>query len=279
MSKPHKSLLITGCSTGIGYDAARGMAARGWRVFATCRNEADCARLRLEGLESFRLDHTNPESIAEAIREATSRTGGTLDAVFVNAGVGIPVAAEDLSLGALREVFEVNLFGAHEVVRNVIPVMRAQGHGRIVNCSSTLGLSTIRWRAAYAASKFALEGYTDTLRLELGPAGIHAILIEPGPITSHFRLNSKKMFDKWVDWQSSALRDQYEAQVLPRLNRDIDAKDPFELPASAVTRALARALDSRRPRPRYMVTLPTRVAYWGRRLLPTRVADWLLAKA
>ncbi|MBV7408482.1 SDR family NAD(P)-dependent oxidoreductase [Maritimibacter sp. DP1N21-5] len=274
-----KSLLITGCSTGIGYDAAHGMRARGWRVFATCRSEADCERLRAEGLESFRLDHTDATSIADAIAEATRRTGGTLDAVFVNAGVGIPVAAEDLSLGALREVFEVNLFGAHEVIRNVIPVMRAQGHGRIVNCSSTLGLSTIRWRAPYAASKFALEGYTDTLRLELGPANIQAILIEPGPITSHFRLNSKKMFEKWVDWETSALRDQYAAQVLPRLTRDIDARDPFELPASAVTEKLARALESTRPRPRYFVTTPTHVAYWGRRLLPTRLADWLLAKA
>lgn len=235
--------------------------------------------MRGEGLESFRLDHEDADSIAAAVAEATKRTGGTLDAIFANAGVGIPVAAEDLKLDAMREVFEVNLFGVHELVRNVIPIMRTQGHGRIVNCSSTLGLSTIRWRAPYAASKFALEGYTDTLRLELGPANIQAILIEPGPITSHFRQNSKRMFEKWVDWEASALREGYEKQILPRLTRDLDARDPFELPASAVTEKLARALEAHRPKPRYFVTTPTYVAYWARRLLPTRAADWLLAKA
>ncbi len=274
-----KSILITGCSSGIGHDAAVTLSARGWRVFATCRNEADCARLRDEGLESFVLDHTDSAGIATALDEALGRTGGTLDAIFANAGYGIPVLAEDLPTEALREIFETNFFGVHELVRRVIPVMRAQGSGRIITCSSALGFSAIRFRSAYSATKYALEGYTDTLRLELAGDGIEAVLIEPGPITTKFRANSKLHFDRWVDWENSARRADYEARVLPRLNRDIDARDPFELPASAVTGKLVHALEARRPKPRYRVTLPTHLSYWGRKLLPTRVADWLLAKA
>lgn len=274
-----KSILITGCSSGIGHDAAHHLATRGWRVFATCRAEEDCARLRREGLESFRLDHQDPDSIAAAIAEATARTGGTLDAVFCNAGYGVPVLAEDLPTSVLKDMFETNFFGVHEIVRRVIPIMRAQGGGRIVNCSSTLGLSAIRWRAPYVASKFALEGYTDTLRLELAGDGIHAVLIEPGPITTRFRLNSKAQFEAHIDWKSSANRAGYEAKILPRFARDIDAKDPFELPASAVTAKLVRALEARRPKPRYLVTVPTYMSYWARRLLPTRLADWALSKA
>tara|TARA_R100000322_G_scaffold18993_1_gene12065 strand:+ start:9052 stop:9888 length:837 start_codon:yes stop_codon:yes gene_type:complete len=274
-----KSIIMTGCSSGIGLDAARTLTARGWRVFATCRKEADCARLRDDGLESFVLDHRDPASIGTAITEATTRTGGTLDAVFCNAGYGLPVLIEDLPAFVLKDMMETNFFGVHEIVRRVIPVMRAQGYGRIINCSSTLGFSAIRWRAPYVASKFALEGYTDTLRLELAPDNIHAILIEPGPITSNFRLNAKAQFEAHIDWESSAKRAAYEAKILPRFARDIDAKDPFELPASAVTAKLIRALEARRPRPRYLVTTPTYMSYWARRLLPTRLADWFLAKA
>lgn len=274
-----KSILITGCSSGIGYDAAHTLARNGWRVFATCRAEDDCARLRGEGLESLRLDHRDVASIEAALLEILTRTGGTLDAVFCNAGYGVPVLAEDLPGHVLRDMMDTNFFGVHEIVCRVIPVMRAQGGGRIVNCSSTLGLSAIRWRAPYVASKFALEGYTDTLRLELAPDDIHAILIEPGPITSKFRLNAKTQFDAHIDWQASASRAGYEEKILPRFDRDIDAKDPFELPASAVTAKLIRALEAKRPKPRYLVTTPTYVSYWARRLLPTRLADWFLAKA
>lgn len=274
-----KSILITGCSSGIGYDAAHGLARAGWRVFATCRAEADCARLRGEGLESFTLDHCDEASIGAAVEEACARTGGTLDAVFANAGIGMPVAAEDLTAEALRLILETNLVGVHLLAAKVIPVMRAQGHGRIITCSSVLGMSAIRWRAPYVASKFALEGYTDTLRLELAGDNIQAVLIEPGPITSDFRLNSKALFETHVDWEASAKRAGYEAQILPRFERDMNARDPFELPASAVTTKLLRALEARRPKPRYFVTTPTYIAYWARKVLPTRLADWILAKA
>ena len=162
-----RSILITGCSSGIGLDAARGLKARGWRVFATCRQEADCDRLRAEGMESFRLDYADEASIAAAVEEVVQRTGGRLDALYNNGAFACPGAVEDLPRGALREIFETNLFGYHDLTRRVIPLMREQGHGRIVNCSSVLGLVGLTWRGAYVATKFAMEGLTDVLRIEL----------------------------------------------------------------------------------------------------------------
>ena len=179
-----RSILITGCSSGIGLDAARGLKARGWRVFATCRQETDCERLQAEGLESFRLDYADEASIVAAVDEVVARTGGTLDALFNNGAFACPGAVEDLPRGALREIFETNLFGYHDLTRRVIPLMRAQGHGRIVNCSSVLGLVGLTWRGAYVATKFAMEGLTDVLRIEMKGTGIEGILIEQGPIAT-----------------------------------------------------------------------------------------------
>ena len=274
-----RSVLITGCSSGIGYDAAHGMAARGWRVFATCRQPEDAARLRAEGLESFVLDQTDPETIRAALAEATARTGGTLDAVFANGAFGLPGAAEDLPTAALRAIFETNFFGIHELAVQSMPILRAQGHGRFVITSSVLGLTTLRWRAAYVATKFALEGWADTLRLEMAEAGIQVVLIEPGPITSDIRAKSRPHFERWIDWRASPRRAAYEAKVLPRLYDDSRTPDRFELPASAVTAKLAHALESRRPRPRYYVTTPTYLAGLGKRLLSTRMSDRLLSRS
>lgn len=273
-----KSILITGCSSGIGYDAAHGLNRAGWRVFATCRKPEDCARLEAEGLESFPLDYADEGSIAAAVDEALSRTGGTLDAVFNNGAFGCPGAVEDLPRGALREIFETNLFGVHDLTRRVIPAMRAQGHGRIVNNSSVLGFVGIRWRGAYVATKFAMEGLTDVLRLEMADTPIRVILIEPGPVTSRIRANAIPHFERWIDWQGSARADQYRDSLLKRLYQD-RGPDPFELPASAVTAKLRRALEDRNPAPRYFVTTPTYVMNLARRLLPTRGLDWLTGRA
>lgn len=272
-----KSILITGCSSGIGYDAAHGLRRAGWRVFATCRKEADCERLRTEGLESFVLDYADEASIAAAADEALKRTGGTLEAIFNNGAFGCPGAVEDLPTGALREIFEVNLFGYHELIRRVIPVMRTQGHGRIVNCSSVLGLVPMRWRGAYVATKFALEGLTDVLRLEMADTPIRVILIEPGPISSKIRANSIPHFERWIDWQESPRRAQYEDSLLRRLYGK-RAPDRFELPASAVTAKLLRALTASNPAPRYFVTTPTYLMNIARRFLPTRALDALIRR-
>ncbi len=272
-----RSVLITGCSSGIGLDAARGLKARGWRVFATCRQEADCDRLRAEGLESFVLDYADEASIAAALDEALARTGGTLDALFNNGAFACPGAVEDLPTEALRAIFEVNLFGYHELTRRVIPVMRAQGHGRIVNCSSVLGLVGAPWRGAYVATKFAMEGLTDVLRIEMRGTGIQVILIEPGPVTSRIRQNAIPHFERWIDWQASPRRAQYEATLLKRLYES-KGPDRFELPPSAVTAKLVRALEGPRPAPRYFVTTPTYLMSAARRILPTRALDWMLGE-
>jgi NAD(P)-dependent dehydrogenase (short-subunit alcohol dehydrogenase family) len=272
-----KSILITGCSSGIGHDAAHGLARAGWRVFATCRKETDCERLRAEGLESFRLDYADEASIAAAVDVALERTGGTLDAVFNNGAHACPGAVEDLPTAALREIFEANLFGHHELTRRVIPVMRAQGHGRIVNCSSVLGLVPLRWRGAYVATKFAVEGLTDVLRLEMADTPIRVILIEPGPVTSRIRVNSIPHFERWIDWRASPRVEQYRASLLKRLY-EARGPDRFELPPSAVTAKLIRALESPNPAPRYFVTTPTHLMGFARRVLPSRALDWLVAK-
>ncbi|MGR3376767.1 SDR family NAD(P)-dependent oxidoreductase [Salipiger abyssi] len=273
-----KSVLITGCSSGIGYDAAHGLRARGWRVFAACRQEADCERLRSEGFESPQLDYADEDSMRRALDQVLEATGGTLDALYNNGAFAVPGALEDLPTGALREIYEANLFGWHTLTRAVIPVMRAQGHGRIVNCSSVLGLVPMPWRGAYVSTKFALEGLTDVLRIEMRDTPIKVILVEPGPITSRIRANSVPHFEKWVDWQASPRRAQYEGSLLKRLYA-APSKDTFELPPSAVTRKLIHALEHRNPRPRYYVTFPTHLMGRLRRLLPTRALDALIDRA
>lgn len=272
-----KSILITGCSSGIGYDAAHGLKRAGWRVFATCRKPEDCTRLTAEGLESFVLDYSDADSIRAALDEALIRTGGTLGAIFNNGAFGLPGAAEDLPTDGLRAIFEVNLFGYHELTRLVIPVMRRQGYGRIVNCSSVLGLVAIRWRAAYVATKFAMEGLTDVLRLEMADTPIRVILIEPGPISTMIRAKSVPNFERWINWKDSPRRAQYESSLLKRLYES-RGPDRFELPASAVTAKLLTALESPRPKARYFVTTPTYLMAVARRILPGRVLDWVLSR-
>ena len=254
------------------------MAARGWRVFATCRKPEDVARLQSEGLESLHLDYTDPTSIAEACSEMLARTDGRIDALFNNGAFAIPGAVEDLPRDALRAIFEANLFGPHDLTRRLLPAMRAQGHGRVVNCSSVLGLIALKWRGAYNATKFAMEGLTDTLRLEMRDTNIGISLIEPGPIPTRFRLNAQANFERWIDWQSSPRAEQYRDELRPRLYDTSGAPDRFELPPSAVTKALIHAVESPRPRAHYHVTHATRIAAAARRLLPARAIDSLMSR-
>ncbi len=270
-----KTILITGCSSGIGYDAAHGLRAAGWRVFASCRKATDCGRLMSEGFDSPLIDYTDSESIYSGLADVLEATGGTLDAVFNNGAYACPGFVEDLPRGALREIFETNLFGVQELTNAIIPVMRNQGHGRIVNCSSVLGLVGGKWRGAYVATKFAMEGLTDVLRLEIAESGIKVILIEPGPITSAIRQNSIPHFEKWIDRKGSARARDYDA-LHDRLYKDT-GPDKFELPASAVTQKLLKALESPNPKPRYYVTRPTYLMGFLRRILSSRMLDRVLA--
>ena len=278
MAGHQKSILITGCSSGIGYDAAHGLAKKGWRVFATCRKPEDCERLESEGLESFPLDYESDESVAAAVDETLSRTGGTLNALFNNGAYGIPGLLEDLPRDAMRAIFEANFIGQHDLTRRVIPTMRKQGHGRILMNSSVLGFVTLTWRGAYNATKFAMEGWSDSLRLEMRGTGIHVILIQPGPITSDIRLKSQAPFEKWITPETSARADEYETKLKPRLYAP-RSKDPFELPASAVTKVVHQALIHPNPRPRYRITTPTKALAIAKRLMSTRMLDRILSRA
>lgn len=272
-----RSILITGCSSGLGYDAAHALHKAGWQVLATCRAEADCARLRAEGLTSFVLDINDPASIRAGLNQTLEHTGGTLDALYNNAAFALPAPVEDLPADALRAVFETNLFGLHDLTRQVIPVMRAQGHGRIVNCSSVLGFVPLKWRGAYVSSKYALEGLTDVLRLEMADTGIHVTLLEPGPIATKIRENSIPHFERWIDWQSSARKAQYEDSLLDALYKG-SGGNRFELHPAANTAKLIRILNAKRPPARVFVTTPTYLMNAARRLLSTRMLDWLVGR-
>ncbi len=266
-----KTILITGCSSGIGYDAAHSLHKRGWRVFATCRKEADCARLREEGLESFQLDYADEESIAAAVKETLNRTGGRLDALFNNGAYAIPGATEDLPRNALRTIFEVNLFGQFDLINRLLPALKPAG--RVVNCSSVLGIGVARMRGAYCATKFAMEALTDALRFENKGTDLRFITIQPGPIPTKIRQNAIPHFERWIDVENSAQKGFYRKYLIPRLYDSSGKPERFELPCSAVTNALIKAIEGKNPKPRYMVTKATVFMEIGRRTLPKRLFD------
>ena len=249
----------------------------GWRVFASCKQQVDCDRLHTMGFDAPHIDYTDTTSVHQGLNEVLEATGGTLDALFNNGAHAIPGAVEDMPTDALRSIFEANFFGWHELTRSLLPVMRAQGYGRIVQCSSVLGLVTMPWRGAYNASKFALEGLTDTLRIEMRDTNIKIVLIEPGPITTKFRENAIPHFERWINWKDAARASQYKAKLLNRLYTS-NGPDLFELPPEAVVEKLIHALESKRPRARYFVTTPTYVMAALRRLLPTWALDWVLSR-
>ena len=271
---PDRGVLITGCSSGIGKCVAAGLRSRGYRVFATARKAEDVARLRDEGYEALQLDLADSASIRAAVAEVLERNDGRLFALFNNGAYGQPGAVEDLTREVLLEQFETNVLGWHELTAAVLPAMRRQGYGRIVQNSSVLGLISLRYRGAYVASKFAIEGLSDTLRLELHGTGIHVCLVEPGPVESAFRENAYAAFKRNIDVAGSAHSRIYK-RVEARLAAD-DGDTPFTLPATAVLDKVVHALESRRPRPRYYVTVPTYLFGTLRRLLSSRWLDAVL---
>jgi len=273
---PPRSILITGCSSGIGLASARMLKARGWRVFATARSPDDVAALAAEGFEAFPLDYRDPVGIETALDRILRRTDGTLDALFNNGGYAQAGALEDITTDLVRDQFETNFFGWHELTRRVIPVMRRQGSGRIVFCSSILGFLGVRYRGAYVASKYAVEGMADSLRAELHGTGIGVVLIEPGPIESNFRRTALNQIDLTIDVESSFHRDDYRKALARR--PDGASSSGFRKGPDAVAKILVRALEARRPAARYRVTIPTRVAWYLKRLLPTAILDWIVRK-
>ncbi len=247
-------------------------------MLATCRQQKDCERLTAQGLESFVLDYACSDSVQTGAQRALELTNGRVDALFNNGAYAIPGLVEDLPREALRTLFDTNFFGQFELIRALIPSMRDNAQGRIINCSSVLGFAALPFRGAYNASKFAMEGLSDTLRLEMADTPIHVSLIEPGPIATRIRQNSVAHFEQWIDWENAARREDYETKLRPRLYDTSSKKDRFELLPEAVTNKLIHALEHRNPKPRYYVTTPTYIAGTLKRILSTRLLDKVLSR-
>jgi len=271
-----RSVLITGCSSGIGECVAFGLHKRGYRVFASVRNPDDCAAFHQVGIESLVLDYADPASIKSAVEQVLEQTDGRLYALFNNGAYGQPGACEDLSREAIRQQFETNVFGWMELTNLLIPVMRAQGYGRIIQNSSILGFVALSMRGAYNASKFAIEGFSDTLRLELAGTDIHVSLIEPGPVESRFRANAYRAFQQHIEVEKSVHRERYQKMI--QGFETSGNVQPFTLPPEAVLKRVVHALESRQPKIRYPVTFPTYLFAWLKRVLSDRMLDRILRR-
>jgi len=277
VSEENKSILITGCSTGIGKCVAYGLHQRGYRVFASVRNPDDLAVFEKAGIECLVLDYCDSASIKIAVEQVLDKTDGHLYALFNNGAYGQPGACEDLSREAIRQQFETNVFGWMELTNLVIPVMRAQGYGRIIQNSSVLGFVTMPMRGAYNASKFAIEGFSDTMRLELAGTDIHVSLIEPGPIESEFRSNAYRAFQQYIVIDNSVHAERYK-KMIERYEASGNVQ-PFTLPPEAVLKRVVHALESKRTKIRYPVTLPTYLFAWLKRMMSDRMLDRILGRA
>jgi short-subunit dehydrogenase len=272
-----KIILITGCSSGIGLCAAETLHQRGYRVFATARNQKDVEKLKNKGLESLILDVNDSNSIKHALNEILTKTDGKLDALFNNAGYAVPGAVEDLTRDMMRAQFETNVFGTMELTNLVIPIMRKQGHGRIIQNVSILGIIAMPYRGAYNASKFALEGLSNTLRQELHDTNIFVSIIEPGPIESQFRGNAYKSYQATLHEKESVHSEVYK-KMQKYFFAAPDGERSFTLPPDAVVKKLIHALESGKPKAHYYVGFPAHLFAFLRRILPDNALDWIIRK-
>lgn len=272
-----KTILITGCSSGIGLCAAQTLQKRGYRVFATARKEQDVAKLAQLKLESLQLDVDHSESIRNALNTVLEKTGGTLDALFNNAGFVEAGAVEDLTRDMMRAQFETNVFGPMELTNQVIPVMRKQGHGRIIQNTSILGIVAMPFRGAYNASKFALEGFTSTLRQELTETNIFVSAIAPGPIHSDLRKNALGHYEKNLAAKKSVHRELY-SKMEKYFFKLTASEKRFTKGPEAVADKLILALESKHPKAHYYVTFSAQLFSLLRRFLPDSAMNALMVR-
>ena len=271
-----KNILITGCSSGIGKNVAITLHNKGWRVFATCRSKTDCTFFTKLGIESFPLDLLKEESINCAVNLVKEKTKSQLDVLFNNGAYAIPGAIQDIPRSAMREIFEVNVFGQIDLINRCIPLMMSSDYPKIINCSSVLGFISLPYRGLYSATKYSIEALTDALRRENYYSKIKFVLIQPGPINTDIKKKSVKHFEKWIDWKKSVHQKTYENKVIKRLY-DKDYKDTFngyELQPDEVTKILINILNSKKPKARYKITIQTKIAQIMIKLLPTNTLDW-----
>lgn len=272
-----KTILITGCSSGIGLDAAQTLQKRGYQVIASCRKKEDQQHLIALGLDTVLLDVNDSNSINTAFAEVLTKTGGRLDVLINNAGYGQVGALEDISRETLRQQFETNVFGLMELSALAIPLMRQQGQGRIINISSILGIISMPFRGAYNASKYAVEGISDTLRMELKSSGINVITIEPGPIESRFRDNCVESTLTALHPDKSHFNAQYTKLI--ESHKQTGSNSYFTKTPQAVIDKLIHAIESKRPRAKYPVTFPAHFMIFLKRILSTKMLDRFLLRA
>ena len=271
-----KNILITGCSSGIGKDVAITLHNKGWRVFATCRSKTDCTFFTKLGIESFPLDLLKEESINCAVNLVKEKTKSQLDVLFNNGAYAIPGAIQDIPRSAMREIFEVNVFGQIDLINRCIPLMMNSDYPKIINCSSVLGFISLPYRGLYSATKYSIEALTDALRRENYDSKIKFVLIQPGPINTDIKKKSVKHFEKWIDWKKSIHKKTYENKVIKRLydNNYKDSFNSYELQPDEVTKILIKVLNSKKPKARYKITIQTKIAQIMTKLLPTNTLDW-----
>ena len=271
-----KNILITGCSSGIGKDVAITLHNKGWRVFATCRSKTDCTFFTKLGIESFPLDLLKEESINCAVNLVKEKTKSQLDVLFNNGAYAIPGAIQDIPRSAMREIFEVNVFGQIDLINRCIPLMMNSDYPKVINCSSVLGFISLPYRGLYSATKYSIEALTDALRRENYYSKIKFVLIQPGPINTDIKKKSVKHFEKWIDWKKSIHKKTYEDKVIKRLydNNYKDSFNSYELQPDEVTKILINVLNSKKPKARYKITIQTKIAQIMTKLLPTNTLDW-----
>ena len=271
-----KNILITGCSSGIGKNVAITLHNKGWRVFATCRSKTDCTFFTKLGIESFPLDLLKEESINCAVNLVKEKTKSQLDVLFNNGAYAIPGAIQDIPRSAMREIFEVNVFGQIDLINRCIPLMMSSDYPKIINCSSVLGFISLPYRGLYSATKYSIEALTDALRRENYDSKIKFVLIQPGPINTDIKKKSVKHFEKWIDWKKSVHQKTYENKVIKRLydNNYKDSFNVYELQPDEVTKILINVLNSKKPKARYKITIQTKIAQIMTKLLPTNTLDW-----
>lgn len=271
-----KNILITGCSSGIGKNVAITLHNKGWRVFATCRSKTDCTFFTKLGIESFPLDLLKEESINCAVNLVKEKTKSQLDVLFNNGAYAIPGAIQDIPRSAMREIFEVNVFGQIDLINRCIPLMMSSDYPKIINCSSVLGFISLPYRGLYSATKYSIEALTDALRRENYDSKIKFVLIQPGPINTDIKKKSVKHFEKWIDWKKSIHQKTYENKVIKRLydNNYKDSFNSYELQPDEVTKILINVLNSKKPKARYKITIQTKIAQIMIKLLPTNTLDW-----
>ena len=268
-----KSILITGCSTGIGRCLADGLRQRNFSVITTARKKEDIESLKQDGFEAVMLDLADSDSIQAAAKTVLEKSNGQLYGLINNAAYGLTGAVEDLPIQALRDQFETNVLGTQELTNLFISTMRKNNEGRIIQISSVLGFVTMKYRGAYCASKYALESLSDAMRYELADTNIKISLIEPGPIKSEFRNNVVTNFNKVIDRENSIHKEAYN-----KMESEVGKPVPFTLGPVAVLEKVCHALESEKPKARYCVTFPTYLFTFLKRVLPGTLLDKILVR-